>query len=197
MLPALLSLLHHCERLLALIGRQYGENLRLGALPFDREVAHQLGLLVGVGADLGFVEGAGRVAGLGQAILVKLLPEGLSFGLLRLQDILDLGLLLGGQVKLRSHALEHPITMAAMLAALRYLSNCGCQAGCYGQYNRSNNEKLLVHYQTPLEFERQLCGPPAPHAVEAGRQLPLVLTRQVGMGGYDLLISSLRGLHIS
>src|SRR5260370_18735963 len=198
MLPALLPLLHQCERLLALIGRQHGENLRFGSLPFDRKIAHQPGLVVGEGAGLGFVESARCVAGLGQAILAKVLPEGLSFGLLSLQDILDLCLLCVGQVKLRSHVLKHPtVIMAAMPAALRYLSNCGSQAGCAGPYTRSNNEKLLVHYQTPLEFERQLCGPPAPHAVDAGCQLPLVLTRRVRRGGYDLLISSLTGLHIS
>jgi hypothetical protein len=158
MLPALLSFLHQRDRLLPLIGRKYGENLRLGTRSLDREVAHQLGLLVGEGAHPGFVEGAGCIAILGQAILAKLLPEGLSFGLLRLQDVLDLSLLRLSQVKLRGHALEHPTAMAAMSAAVGHLSNCGSQAGCHGQYNRSNNEKLLVHHQTPLEFDRQLCG---------------------------------------
>ena len=107
MMPALLVLREQGLRFLSLLGRKHSVNLGLGALSFNRQIGHELRLLVGEGAYLRFVETGAYAAGLGQAVLTELLAKRLHLGRFCLENGLDLRLLGISQIQLRCHALEH------------------------------------------------------------------------------------------
>src|ERR1051326_8294045 len=113
-------------------------------------------------------------------ILAELLHQRFGPGTLAVQDALDLRLLLLCEVQLFGHVVEHPTgTMAK--AAVRPLCIDGCgEAGCHGQYNCCNDEKLFVHLPTPIRIQTAVSLFPQPLRRPNTSALPIVLTQTRG-----------------